>query len=185
MAQTLVRISNMTLVRGLRVLIQGMDFELKSGEIWALTGANGAGKTTLLRAMAGLHRPFAGAVTHEGAGLSFLGHELALKPWDLPRQVLSKQSLETWDLEDLADLPIRYLSAGQKKRVALALRCLADRQVWLFDEPFSNLDSQVREKLRDTLNAHAASGGSVLCSVHGKELDAPQLRIHEGRVVGP
>ena len=182
MVLPLVSLNNLTLARGLRVLVQDLTFDLKPGDIWSLTGVNGAGKTSLLRAAAKLFAPFSGQVQWaDGVGVAFLGHELALKPHLRPRALVSAAALERWALQDLADVPCALLSAGQKKRLALANRCESGAQVWLFDEPFANLDSRYAAMLRGVVIAHCRSGGASLCCVHRPELPGGTLTLDEGR----
>ena len=192
MAAPLLTFSALTLVRGLRVVVQDFDFALYPGGIYTLIGENGAGKTTLLRVGAGLLQPFAGEVrraqgthkgTHKGAQIAYLGHELALKARDRPGDLLNREDLKAWDLHELAQIPIAYLSMGQKKRVALALRCQSQAKLWLFDEPLANLDAQQREWMLMRLAAHGERGGGVIFSAHSPvPTHWPTLTLAGGRV---
>ena len=179
----LLSLRDVTLIRGLRVLIQNVSFNICTGEIWTLEGENGVGKTSLVRTAAGLFRPFSGHVQRRPSmGLSYLGHELGLKPDWTPRQILSFDQLDRWALWDLVDLPIQHLSYGQKKRVALARRCDPLAKLWLFDEPMANLDSRQRDRVEQALQQHASNGGGALCSFHGKSLGHHRLLIQDGTV---
>ncbi len=179
----ILRLSDLTLVRGTRVLVQDMDLEIRAGEIWAIEGANGAGKTTILRAAAGLFRPFLGQVHRASqTSLRYLGHQLALKSEQTPAQVLSQDHLASWQLSELANLPIQHLSTGQRKRVALAQRCRPGAQLWVFDEPLANLDTQQQARFKAVLRAHARAGGAALVSVHAAVLGGHRLRIEDRRV---
>lgn len=184
MADALLTVTHLTLARGLRVLIQDANFSIEPGQAWALRGGNGTGKTTLMRALAGLTKPFAGEIkrTSETRSLTYLGHELALKPTDTAQDLLPKSALEAWDLVQIAVLPLAYLSAGQRKRVALAQRCLPEAALWLFDEPLANLDATYADLARQALAAHVARGGAALWSVHAKQWPGPSLELHAGRV---
>ncbi len=180
----LLSLSGLTLVRGTRVLVQDMSLEVRAGEIWALEGANGAGKTTILRAAAGLFRPFLGQVRRAPqTSLRYLGHALALKPEQTPAQVLTEDQLDHWALWDLADLPMRHLSAGQCKRVALAHRCRPGALLWIFDEPLANLDQRQQARFKALLRDQARAGGAALVSVHAAVLGGHRLTIEEGRVL--
>ena len=159
----MLKLTNLTIARGLRVLVQGACLTLPAGAFWTLRGGNGAGKTTLLQAAAGLVEPLGGSIHRKGA-LSYLGHDLALKGL-LP---VSSYGVDfaAWDLEDLRDLPISALSAGQRKRVALALAFDSKRPLWLLDEPLANLDFAFEAKALEAIAAHCAGGGSVLATAH-------------------
>ncbi len=170
-----------TLVRGDRVLVQDFSWSLEAGQIWALRGENGAGKTSLLRAAAGLLSPFMGQIKTTQS-LSFLGHELALKSHDMPKDYLSSELLEDWGLSPLAELPLGALSAGQRKRVALARACQPLAKLWLLDEPFANLDADQARALEQRLQAHGGQGGSILFSTHEARGLGQDLTIAGARV---
>lgn len=149
-----------------------------------MTGANGAGKTTLIRALAGLTTPYAGSVTREGA-LALLDERTGLDP-DLPLA----RALAFWfaldgvadsaaimarlRLEALAEVPVRYLSTGQKKRAALARVLGQAAPVWLLDEPLSGLDTASQTLVSELVRAHCAGGGIALIASH-QPLDVPGM----------
>lgn len=179
----LIRFSNVTLVRGLRVLVQDVSFSIERGEIWQLEGANGSGKTSFLRAAAGLLKPYSGDVFRDDSALiSFLGHELAIKPFHKVRDYLSNTQVNNWELAQFVDTPAKYLSAGQKKRLALAARCRSDADLWLFDEPLANLDQRQEARLAEEIANHASRGGAVLCSVHTGSVGGRRVRLEGGSV---
>ncbi len=181
--------------RGERHVLRGVSFEARAGELLHVSGPNGTGKTTLLRVACGLHRPEQGAVTWRGRPilddpaayqreLAYAGHEPALKSdltalENLRFSVGLKHRSSSDDLNaylrragvaDCAGLPARVLSAGQRRRVAMA-RVLAYRAaVWLLDEPFSNLDASGSQLLSALLEEHVGSGGLALVVAH-HELD--------------
>ena len=149
-----------------------------------VTGANGAGKTTLIRALAGLSSPYAGHVTRAGA-LALLDERSGLDP-ELP---LAK-ALAFWfgidrvgdtsaimarlKLEALAEVPVAYLSTGQKKRAALA-RVLGQRApIWLLDEPLSGLDTASQTLVSALVREHCEDGGIALIASH-QPLDVPGM----------
>ena len=181
MDKPLVSFDKVTLLRGDRVLVQGLSWALASGQIWALRGDNGAGKTSLLRTAAGLLSPFAGQV-ERNPNLSFLGHELALKPHDLARDYLAEERLEAWGLEGFADIPLVNLSAGQRKRLALARACRTDALLWLLDEPFAHIDSDQAQRLEGRIHDHADRGGGILFSTHEPRKLGQNLTIGEGQL---
>jgi heme exporter protein A len=173
-----------TLQRGQRVLLQDFSLSLSAGDGICIRGANGSGKTTLLRALAGLHEPRTGRIIRNEdddgpAQISFLGHQDPIKAG----QTVLKQ-LRFWasvsgndgtDLADIArhlgitrqlDLQGGVLSAGQRKRTALARLLIEDRVVWLLDEPAAPLDVEGREILGMVLDEHRMRGGSFVAAVH-------------------
>jgi heme exporter protein A len=169
------------LSRGGRPLFSGLDLDLKAGEACALTGPNGAGKTSLLRAVAGLVALDAGEVAFEGAdigearaeGLHLLGHLDGLKPARTAREELDFWSLwhggsvrSARGAVDALDLEVRRLSAGQRRRLALARLLAAPRPLWLLDEPLSPLDASWRVRFGVMMQTHLAGGGMILAAVH-------------------
>lgn len=182
-----LQLSGLAVRRGGRLLFSGLSLELAAGQACALTGPNGAGKTSLLRAIAGLVGVEAGSVGFggddpaeaRGSGLHFVGHQDGLKPARTAREELvfwsrwsggSRASAEgaarALELEPLLDLEIRRLSAGQRRRVALA-RLLADpRPLWLLDEPLSPLDAGWRARFGAMMQTQLAGGGLILAAVH-------------------
>ncbi len=185
----LLRVDALRVERGGRVVLRDLSFTLNAGEVVVVTGGNGAGKSTLLRALAGLLPIHGGAVASAEApgelqgpeAMHYLGYEDALKPALSVRENLAfwaamlassseRQSpdaaLEALGLVRLIDLPASYLSAGQKRRVALARLLLAWRPVWLLDEPTLALDRQALHRLTAIMAAHIAAGGAILAASH-------------------
>jgi heme exporter protein A len=178
------------LCRGGRTLVDGLSFRLKAGEALLLTGANGAGKTTLLRALAGFIAPTEGSVRLEGAGedderpehLHFVGHLHGIKAHLSVAEnlafwagYLSEKSsiraslgaaLDRFGLGGLDDIPAGYLSAGQKRRLALARLAVAKRPLWLLDEPTVSLDASAVDRLIAAINEHIAGGGLAVVATH-------------------
>jgi heme exporter protein A len=179
--------------RGERLLFAGLEIELRAGEVVWLRGTNGRGKTTLLRLLAGLSTPAEGTVCFEGVAmrsadpqwrreLAYVAHANALKDDLLAHEALRfvaglrgtpvppqavQAALERLGVARQARLPVRVLSQGQRRRVALARLALPDPpRVWLLDEPFDALDDAGIGTLEALLRAHAASGGAVLLTSH-------------------
>ena len=176
--------------RGERLLFRRLGFALPAGGALALTGANGSGKTTLLRLLAGLARPLAGQllwgegdIARDGeahrARLRYVGHLPGVKAALTPRESLAFEArllgapapavelaLATFALEPLAGLPVRVLSAGQRRRVALARLALAPAALWLLDEPASGLDAASEARLWQLAEAHRAAGGRLVVATH-------------------
>lgn len=170
--------------RGERLLFRRLSFRLAPGDACHVTGANGAGKTTLIRALAGLTKPYAGEVRREGA-LALLDERTGLDP-DLPLG----RALAFWfgmdsasdaaaimarlRLEVLAEVPVRYLSTGQRKRAALARVLGQAAPIWLLDEPLSGLDTASQGLVAELVRAHCAGGGIALVASH-QPLDVPGM----------
>lgn len=184
-------VQGLSVARGDRVLFDGLDFEVRAGEAVVLTGANGAGKTSLLRAIAGLLRPAAGAVRFNGrdgaldsdearrGALHFVGHQDGLKSARTARQEFAFQArwtgagesglvhaIEVLGLTPLLDLEVRVLSAGQRRKVALARLIASPRSLWLLDEPMAPLDAARRKIFGELMEAHIEDGGLILAAVH-------------------
>lgn len=179
-------VRSVTLARGSRTLVRDLSFEAAAGEAVELRGPNGSGKTTLLRALAGLHDPRAGEISicsetgdARADHLHMLGHLDAIKAADPVRRQLAfaadlfgadpagiAAAVDRLGLARLLDLPGAALSAGQRRRLALARLLIAPRPVWLLDEPAAPLDAAGRSLLGEIIDAHRASGGIVIAAVH-------------------
>lgn len=177
--------------RGERLLFRGLSLSLSRGEACHVAGPNGIGKTSLIRILAGLLRPFHGSVESR-ASIALLDERHALDP-----QVPLERALAFWSeldgsgaslmaahrerlgLAELADVPVRYLSTGQRKRAALA-RLLGQRApVWLLDEPLNGLDTAGTELVETLIAEHRAAGGTCVVASHQpiKLVEATRLEI--------
>ncbi len=173
--------------RGDRAIFAGLSFTLEPGGALLLLGANGAGKSSLLRLLAGLIPPAEGLLLWQGqdaladrvahaARLRYLSHQDALKPSLTAAENLSfyarlwggevGAALAAVGLAELAELPARMLSSGQKRRLALARLALAPVPIWLLDEPTVGLDAASVDRLGVLLATHRAAGGAVLAATH-------------------
>ncbi len=186
-----LQVENLSVGRGGRVLFDGLAFRLDAGEAIALTGANGSGKTTLLRAIAGLIRPLAGKLVFgggagvlepeeaRGRGLHLLGHQDGLKSartaweehlfqtrWTGGDEASARAALDALGLAAAGDLEVRMLSAGQRRRLALARLLSSPRPLWLLDEPLAPLDAARRGLFGEIMARHLAGGGMILAAVH-------------------
>ncbi len=169
-----LRATSIAAFRGERLVLRDVSLTVEAGAALLLTGPNGAGKSTLLRILAGLRRPDAGTVEWPGA-VAYLGHLDAIKPGLTAAENLAfaaaqggsvPGALAAMDLCTLSDTPARLLSAGQKRRLALARLMLTPAPVWLLDEPTLGLDAASVGRLGVALAAHRSGGGMVVAATH-------------------
>lgn len=186
-----LEVESLHLWRGERHVLRGVRFSLAPGEALQITGANGAGKTSLLRAVCGLLYPESGAVRWNGRDvradlaafhceLIYIGHEPPLKAdlsasenlryWIGVRQRIDRpaiaRALERVGAGPWGERATRTLSAGQRRRVALAALSLLAAPLWLLDEPTTNLDAQGQQLVGTLVDEHLARGGLVLAAAH-------------------
>ena len=171
-----------------RQLFTDLSFQLTKGEVIHLEGANGAGKTTLLEIIAGLKQPTSGHVNWLENNFHYVGHRLGLEPnltvcenlhyFLRKRPKLSE--LEQIGLKDHQDFLVRRLSAGFKRRVALAKLYLLKKLVWLLDEPLTALDKTYQAQFISYIEQHVKLGGAVIMTHHGK---MPKLSVPLKEVV--
>jgi len=175
--------------RGGRIVFTNIGFRLRAGEALAVLGPNGAGKSSLLRALAGLLPLAQGEISvPNGERLAelchYVGHADALKPsltvfenLEFWTALLARESapvaggkidsaLDRLGLAQIADLPCAYLSAGQKRRAALARLIAVERPLWLLDEPMTALDANSQKTLGAIMQAHLESGGMLIAATH-------------------
>ena len=164
--------------RGERLVLRDVSREVAAGGAMLLLGPNGAGKSTLLRVLAGLKRPDAGRalwqgrdVTESPLDVAYLGHLDALKPGltlreNLAFPVASHAAVAALNLTKLMDVPARMLSAGQRRRAAIARVIGRAAGLWLLDEPTLGLDTASVEALGHLLAAHRATGGVIVAATH-------------------
>ncbi len=181
----------MACIRGERPVFAGVSFRLERGGALALVGPNGSGKSSLLRILAGFLKPDGGTLAWEGkpidedwgahrGRLHYVGHLDAVKP-----TLTAAENLDGWarfrgaaraapdalaalGIADLADVPGRYLSAGQKRRLALARVLATPAPLWLLDEPTVTLDADAAARVDAMIAAHRAGGGMAIVATHGE-----------------
>jgi heme exporter protein A len=196
--------SNLSCTRGDRSLFTGVEVALQPGQWLHVRGANGSGKTSLLRLLAGLSQPALGEIRWDGKAVAedaeafrtdllFLGHHAAVKEdltalenlqlaseldgAELPRAE-AIEALRRFGLQGREDLPVRVLSAGQKRRVLLARLVTRKARLWILDEPFTALDTRAVQLLATLIGEHVGGGGMAVVTSHqaipvegGKGLD--------------
>lgn len=173
--------------RGGRAIFDGVGFRLGNGEAIALIGRNGAGKSSLIAMLCGRLRPEAGTIQLDGPhdmplteAAHLVGHRDGLKTaltatenLRFAQDLLGAPGLDPADalatvgLPHVGPLPVGYLSAGQRRRVALARLLVASRPIWLLDEPMAALDAGSQAMLSGLMQAHLAAGGAILAATHG------------------
>jgi len=199
-------VENLAVGRGGRTLAADLSFTVASCEALLVTGPNGAGKSTLLRVMAGLLKPMAGSIAFRGDGVDpddpvgvhahYIGHADALKSAMTARENLAfwaaalgggggaddpDAALARVGLPHVADLPVAWLSAGQRRRVSLARLFVALRPVWILDEPATALDAASQGRLATAMAEHRARGGLIVAATHAPLglTGARELRLGE------
>jgi len=197
---SLLAAKQLTLWRGSFCLFENLTFQVDAGSAILVQGPNGSGKTSLLRVLCGLTRPESGTVHWDnesiesirsvfGAQIAYFGHITGLKADLTPVQNLTfaaqlfgqdstdwQNYLEPLSLSHCSDLAVRYLSAGQQRRTALARVLMSNARLWLMDEPFTNLDQAGREFLEGELMRHLDGGGLAVVVAH-HSLDLPKEKL--------
>jgi len=174
---TLIAFDAVTCIRGGRALFQRLSFTLEQGGAALVTGPNGIGKSSLIRLAAGLLAPAVGRITGDAARAlltdqASLDEELplarALAFWARLDRAADNvaAALDALALSDLADIPVRLLSTGQRRRAAIARVIASGAPLWLLDEPANGLDTMALGLLETALAKHRASGGAVLVASH-------------------
>ncbi|BAW80821.1 heme exporter protein CcmA [Candidatus Nitrosoglobus terrae] len=203
--QPQLQIEELTIRRGERLLFENISFTVNQGDIFEVSGHNGSGKTTLLRLLCGLLLPEKGKLIWCGqpihkvrplyhSNLAYVGHTDAIKGGLTARENLivagalngggisPEEALDRVGLSKLRELPSRFFSAGQRRRLALARLLVNRARLWLLDEPFTALDKMAIKTISSLLETHAANGGMAIFTshhaisiAHAKRLEIPSI----------
>lgn len=168
-------------MRGGRTLFEGLNLTLDAGGGAIVAGPNGAGKSSLLRLIAGLLSPTSGSISFEGR-IALANDDLALDRQATLARALAfwasldggnvSDALTAFDMAHLAEVPVRILSTGQRKRAVLARTLASGADIWLLDEPGNGLDAASLTRLGEAMAAHRGKGGIVVAASH-QPLDLP------------
>ena len=195
-----LKAEHLTCERGGRTVFRDVGFALQSGGLMQLTGPNGSGKSSLLRLIAGLNEPAQGTLELAGGNpdlslgqqAHLIAHHEAVKSALTVRENLAfwrgflgggdvEMALAAFDLARLAAFPAGLLSAGQKRRLALARLVLVPRALWLLDEPTVGLDAASLERLAAVMADHGTTGGMIIAATHVPLGLDPTIRLELGR----
>jgi heme exporter protein A len=190
---------DLTCERGGRIVFRGVSFALSPGQLMQLTGPNGSGKSSLLRLIAGLNEPQAGSLTLAGGSddltigqqAHYVAHQEPVKSALSVHENLAfwrdflgggdvDEALAAFDLSRLSSYPAGLLSAGQKRRLALARLVLVPRVLWLLDEPTVGLDTASLGRLVTVMAKQLDSGGMIIAATHVPLGREPDLRLELG-----
>ncbi|MBQ45289.1 MAG: heme ABC transporter ATP-binding protein CcmA [Porticoccaceae bacterium] len=193
-----MRTENLCFERDEIKVIDRVNLELNSGDLLQVEGCNGSGKTTLLRLLTTAIKPTSGRIFYQGKKLSdcryeycsniiFIGHQIALKERLTPVENLNwlspiglsqdsiNRALDLVGLRDFETAPSWSLSAGQKRRVALARLIVSNAKIWFLDEPFTAIDTQGIGLMKQLIDDHVSKGGAVVFSTH-QSVDMKNVR---------
>lgn len=186
---TFLKVESLAFERNDAVVFQPVDFALKAGEALQLMGVNGSGKTTLFQLLTGIYSPSCGSISYCGqlvnncryeylSDVLYIGHQSGVKAaltaeenlrWMSPKNTTSEKisaALGAVGLGEYSQIICANLSAGQKRRVALARLMTGQAKLWFLDEPLTSLDKQGVELIEHCMNQHLDQGGAILFSSH-------------------
>ena len=183
-----VFVKNLSYFRSERKIFEDINFSLKNGEILVISGTNGSGKTTLLRAISGLNSSFLGEININQKDIFLLGHNIGIKPnltvgedlefWsNFYNKEHDSETLKNLNIESKIHLLCRYLSQGQKQKLALTRLFCAKKRIWLLDEPFSFLDEETCNFLLKKIKNHCENDGITIVVSHLNLIQNPNQSI--------
>ena len=193
----MLSVHNIALERYFEPVFRPVSFSVSAGNMLLVTGPNGCGKTTLLRILAGILQPSQGEINCAVTGKVYVGHQLAVKDdLSVTENIAFMQDFnghtgaaplaiaQQLGLQRVASQSARTLSAGQKKRCALARLLLSDEKLWLLDEPYANLDRDGMIMLDGMLRDHLDAGGACVLTAHGslkpRDLEMQECKLESG-----
>jgi heme exporter protein A len=190
--QTMFSVENASIMRGNSLILRDFSLLAKAGQIVWLRGSNGSGKTTLLRCIAGLLPYAAGTLIVKGS-MSMADENLALDGSTVLEAALEfwrkldgtdpanlEKAIKSFDLLGLTEMPVRFLSTGQRKRAALARVMASQTDIWLLDEPYNGLDDANMKRLDNAIMAHTANGGIAVVAAHR----SPDIKVDKRVTIG-
>ena len=195
MSSTHLTVNNLQCQPGSLELFDGLSISVAAGETIELRGPNGCGKSTLLRIMAGLQQPDSGDVIRYVEPIGYLGHKFGLASILTVQENLrwtstlngakfdtarAQELLEVFELRTATNKLIQELSAGQKRRCSFVCLLIGEYKLWLMDEPFSSLDSQGEELVRELIQEHCGTGGSAVIASHAASPLAQAIQVELG-----
>jgi heme exporter protein A len=177
----MLSVTSLSFERYYQPVFEPVSFAVGPGDLLLVTGNNGSGKTTLIRMLAGLLRPSEGTISMADTARAYVGHRLGIKDdltvtenLEFMQRVMGRAGTDTGPaldrlgLMEVREREARNLSAGQRKRCALARLQLGEAPLWLLDEPYTNLDAAGMEIVDGMLQEHVAGGGACVMSTHGQ-----------------
>ncbi len=202
----MLQINNLAGTRGERLLFKNLSFAVNGGELLLIKGRNGAGKTSLLRLICGLATPETGEILWDGESIAnirseyfrslvFVGHDNGVN-LDLtvqenlhfhqaikgnPSAHSIPEVLERLGISRYLKVPCRFLSAGQKRRVALGRLAISDARLWLLDEPFTSLDERALDAVKNLIIQHLDQGRLCLATSH-QTIDWRDSKVNQIRL---
>lgn len=204
-SENILNAVHLSCIRSNQLLFSNISFQLLSGELLFIEGLNGVGKSSLLRILAGLMQPQSGEVTWRQKPIRnsdqqffeimhFVGHANGLKLGLTPTENLQlmyylslsnskfaiEKLLDTLQLSQFKDIPVQFLSAGQRRRLALAKLILFPKTLWLLDEPLTALDKNTQVLFSSWLKTHLLKGGLAIISSHQP---IPIQNVHYQRLI--
>lgn len=182
--------SNLTISYNEHIIVSSLGFTLFPGAVALIRGENGSGKSSLLKVFSGIKKPDNGEIYKEQQNVAFIGHELGIIDnlsvienifyWSAMQgtELMVPGAVAYFHLTEIVDVPCYKLSAGMKKRVALARLLATQSNIWLLDEPENNLDSHGKELLQNLINIKASQNGIIIIASHSQLHKSSAIEIN-------